>query len=80
MSIDRRRFRLLYRDDRGGIYMTKKRISKEGEVTFAISCHKKDDRTFRFRKVKGLKEYDTRDEAEKELKAYAEKRKMKPVF
>lgn len=72
-------FRKMYKDDRGWLYVVKER-KVNGKCSFSICCHKKNDAMYGFRKVKGMNTWNTQEEAEKELKEYAESRKMKSVF
>lgn len=70
----------VYRDKRGWTYMVQCRRAGNGERYYTSAYLKKGDLLFHLKRVNGSHAWKTKEEAEKELKKYAEAHDMKAVF
>lgn len=70
----------VYKDKRGWTYIVQCRLPDVGDRYYVPTLLKKGSFLFQFREIKGCHEWPTKEEAEKELKEYAEAHDMKAVL
>jgi hypothetical protein len=70
----------MYRDKRGWTYMVGCRFNNAGEKVYIPTFLNKGNYLYHFKKIRSCHEWPTKEQAEKEMKEYAEARGMKAVI